>query len=58
MESLNRRQETKLVKAIVAYIYSVAADSGGGFVREDLLTRRWFKVNDILAHESWTDIER
>jgi len=51
MEVMSRRQKTKIVTTIVSNIRSAAAESGGGFVRKDLLTRRWFKVTDKLARE-------
>lgn len=51
MEVMSRSQKTKIVTTIVRNIRSNAAQSGGGFVRKDLLTRRWFKVSDKLARE-------
>ncbi|KAL3942727.1 MAG: hypothetical protein SGBAC_003134 [Bacillariaceae sp.] len=50
MEVMSRRQKTRIVSTIVKNI-TVAAASGGGFVRKDLLTRRWYKVNEKLARE-------
>jgi hypothetical protein len=50
MEVMSRRQKTRIVSTIVKNI-RVAEASGGGFVRKDLLTRRWYKVNDKLARE-------
>jgi hypothetical protein len=40
-----------IVTAIVENIRKGAAETGGGFVRKDLITRRWFKVDDKLARE-------
>jgi hypothetical protein len=51
MEVMSRSQKTKIVTTIVKNIRTNAAQSGGGFVRKDLLTRRWFKVSDKLARE-------
>ncbi|CAJ1966119.1 unnamed protein product [Cylindrotheca closterium] len=51
MEVLSRRQKTRIVSTIVKNIRVAAEESGGGFVRKDLLTRRWYKVSDKLARE-------
>lgn len=51
MEVMSRRQKTRIVSTIVKNIRAAAEESGGGFVRKDLLTRRWFKVSDKLARE-------
>mmetsp|Transcript_65442 Transcript_65442/g.98694 ORF Transcript_65442/g.98694 Transcript_65442/m.98694 type:complete len:371 (-) Transcript_65442:84-1196(-) len=47
----SRQQKSKIVTSIVQNIRKAASSSGGGFVRKDLLTRRWFKVDDKLARE-------
>eukprot|EP00980_Cylindrotheca_fusiformis_P015704 scaffold4529_cov121-Cylindrotheca_fusiformis.AAC.8 len=51
MEVMSRSQKTKIVSTIVRDIRARASQSGGGFVRKDLLTRRWLKVSDKLARE-------
>jgi hypothetical protein len=40
-----------MLSTIIDHIREGAANSGGGFVRKDLLTRRWFKVGDKHARE-------
>ena len=51
VEVKSRQQKSKIVTSIVQNIRKAASESGGGFVRKDLLTRRWFKVDDKLARE-------
>jgi len=51
MEVMSRRQKTRIVSTIVKNIRVATEESGGGFVRKDLLTRRWYKVSDKLARE-------
>lgn len=50
--STNRREKTRLVSNIVRIVYARAAkSSGGGFVKRDLLARRWIKLSEKQAHE-------
>mmetsp|Transcript_62926 Transcript_62926/g.153207 ORF Transcript_62926/g.153207 Transcript_62926/m.153207 type:complete len:616 (+) Transcript_62926:428-2275(+) len=51
MKVKSRQQKSKIVTNIVDHIQKSAGDDGGGFVRKDLLTRRWFRVSDKLARE-------
>lgn len=58
-QTKSRREKSQIVTSIVESIRKGAAESssGGGFVRKDLLTRRWFTVNDKLAREKVSKIE-
>lgn len=50
--STNRREKTRLVSKIVSIVCARAAkSSGGGFVKRDLLARRWIKLSEKQAHE-------
>jgi len=51
MGVMGRRQKTRIVTTIVKNIRVAAQESGGGFVRKDLLTQRWFRISDKLARE-------
>mmetsp|Transcript_15928 Transcript_15928/g.27797 ORF Transcript_15928/g.27797 Transcript_15928/m.27797 type:complete len:404 (-) Transcript_15928:43-1254(-) len=51
MKVKSRQQKSKIVTSIVEGIKKSAGCNGGGFIRKDLLTRRWFRVSDKLARE-------